>query len=246
MLQCPKCNYDNELGRIFCHSCGAKLDLSQIKPPTEGAKLRRRVKQSLARTVRIVVELVIVAVLVLGIVLMCLVPDVPPHSPTNADLVAADAKHRELEKLAAGRKGGTVEVTEPVLNTYLKSLSFDRPTGKGIEVAMVALRATLKEDAVLVEFVGEIQFGGSFKKRLYLGYDCTPVIRDGQCRFEPNTAAIGKLPVPRAVLTTVPLVPNYFGRLFGNLADDKKQLLDPLTKITVTKDVVKFEKAAVQ
>ena len=44
---CPKCNYDNELGRIFCHSCGAKLDLTKIKPPTEGAKMRRRMKTPL-------------------------------------------------------------------------------------------------------------------------------------------------------------------------------------------------------
>jgi len=244
MLQCPKCSFDNELGRIFCHSCGAKLDLSQIKPPTEGAKMRRRVKRGVARTIRITIELVIVAVLVIGIALICLTPQVKPFEATKADLLGADNKHSELDKLVTSRKVGKVVITEGELNTFLNSLSFDKPTGNGIEVTPAALRATLKDGAVMVEFVGDIHFWTAFDKSLYLAYDCTPVIRDGQCQFLPNGGWLGKLPLHPKLLVATPFVDNYFGRLFGNLKDDKKNLLDPLTKITVTKDAVTFEKEA--
>ncbi|MCG3149998.1 MAG: hypothetical protein PCFJNLEI_03465 [Verrucomicrobiae bacterium] len=244
MLQCPKCNYDNELGRIFCHSCGAKLDLSQIKPPTEGAKRARRLKQGLARTIRLVVQLVIVALLILGIAMICLTPEVKPFDASNAELVAVDVKHSELEKLAAGRKGGTVVVSEGELNTFLNSLTFDKPSGKGIEVSGEVLRTTLNDGALKVEFVGKIHFGGAFDKSLYLAYDCTPVIRDGKCEFLANGGWLGQLPLHPKILATTPFVKNYFGGLFGKLEDDKKQLLDPLTKITVTKDAVTFTKDA--
>jgi len=30
MLTCPKCGVDNQLGRVFCSSCGAKLDLANM------------------------------------------------------------------------------------------------------------------------------------------------------------------------------------------------------------------------
>ncbi|MEI6084208.1 MAG: hypothetical protein WCS70_07900, partial [Verrucomicrobiota bacterium] len=68
------------------------------------------------------------------------------------------------------------------------------------------------------------------------------VIRDGKCQFEPNGGWLGNLPLHPKLLIATGFVDQYFGRLFSNLADDKKQLLDPLSKITITKDAVTFEK----
>jgi hypothetical protein len=239
MLQCPKCNYDNELGRIFCHSCGTKLDLSQIKPPTEGAKMRRRVKNRVLTTVRLVVELLLIGVLLLGIALICLTPEVKPFQPSGADLNAAEAKRHALDKMVTNRKGGTVVITEAELNTFLNSMTYDKPTGNGIEVTPVAMRATLlKDGSIKMEFVGNIHFWSAFEKHIYVGYECTPVILDGQCQFLPNGGWLGKLPLHPRLLVGFPLVGDYFGRLFENLKDDKKHLLDSLTTITVSKDAV--------
>lgn len=32
LIRCPQCNHDNQLGAIFCRSCGAKLDVESIRP----------------------------------------------------------------------------------------------------------------------------------------------------------------------------------------------------------------------
>lgn len=243
MLECPKCQFDNELGRIFCHACGTKLDLSKIKPPTQGAKMRRRVKNRVVSTVRLVIELVLIAVFLLGIALICLVPDVKPFQPSSVELVSTEAKRNALDKLVSARKGGTVTITEPELNTFLNTLGYDKPTGKGIEVTPVALRATLKDGAILVEFVANVHFWTAFEKQAYLAYECAPVIREGQCQFLPKGGWVGRLPLHPRLLDGVPLVGDYFARLFNNLKDDKKRLLDSLTKVSVTKDAVTCEKA---
>ena len=65
MLICPKCGYDNELGRIFCHSCGDKLDLSNIKPATAAEKKLRKAKRETANVTRWIVRLCIVGVVLL-------------------------------------------------------------------------------------------------------------------------------------------------------------------------------------
>jgi len=70
MLTCSKCGYDNELGRIFCHSCGAKLDLSNIKSPSQGgAKLKRKGGTGgklVGRTIVILILVALIAVIYLA------------------------------------------------------------------------------------------------------------------------------------------------------------------------------------
>ena len=86
MVICSKCGYDNELGRIFCHSCGAKLNLSEIKSPSQGGKdLTRKKKRKgamLARLIQIVIALAIVVTLVL----VLQVPALRPISTSSEDL----------------------------------------------------------------------------------------------------------------------------------------------------------------
>ncbi len=241
MLNCPKCGYNNELGRIFCHSCGTKLDLTQIKPPTEAAKMRRRVKAGATRALRIAIESSIAAILVLVIVLMCLTPHVEPVKATNAELLAFETKRAEFDKMLAKRKGGQIVITESDLNVFLNSFTFEKPTGSGIEVTPKALRAKLKEGGVKIEFLGAMHFNGMFNKDLYIAYECKPVIEGEQCVFQPLGGWIGKMPLHPRLLVATSFVDNYFGHLFKDLSEDKK-LIDQVTRIKVTKETVTFEK----
>ena len=65
MLICPKCGNDNELGRIFCHQCGDRLDLSSIKPPSVAERKRRLFRAEAIRSTRFLINLVILGVLIL-------------------------------------------------------------------------------------------------------------------------------------------------------------------------------------
>src|SRR5438067_13528473 len=49
-LTCPECRHENEIERIYCHSCGARLDRSALSarkmPQTEAPEeIQRRVQQ---------------------------------------------------------------------------------------------------------------------------------------------------------------------------------------------------------
>lgn len=243
MLECPKCNFNNELGRIFCHQCGNKLDLSQIKAPTEGQKLRRRAKRSVSRVIRVTLELIIAVVLIAVIVLICLVPEVKPFKPSNAESLAADTKRMDLEQIVNSRKGGRALVTETDINSFLSSLTFSKPAGNGLEVTPEALRATLGDGAVKLEFTGLVHFGTIYNKRIYFGYEGLPEIRGEQLVFQPTGGWIGKLPIAPVILSSVPFFDNIFGSLFRNLTDEKK-VLDRLTAITITKQGAHLTKDA--
>jgi hypothetical protein len=242
MIICPKCQYDNELGRIFCHSCGTKLDLARIKPPSEGAKIRRKIKRGASRTVRMLIEVAITGVLVVCIWLMCLTPEVKSTPPTVAEADVAEKKREDLETLVEGDTGGKIEAKEAELNSYLTANGFvkDKP-GEGFQVSPVALHATLEDGAVKVEFRGTIHFGSTFDKGLYLGYEGVPALENGQFVFRPTGGWLGKLPIHPWLLKNTGLFDNYMGRLLVNLTADR-QLIEKLSSITVTHEAVEFVK----
>src|SRR5664280_650014 len=101
MLTCSKCGYDNELGRIFCHSCGAKLDLSEIKSSSQGgAKLKKRSNAG-SKLLGRVIWVVILVALVVAVFLAAQVPSIRPIAPTNRDLLSADKKRFDFDQLSS-------------------------------------------------------------------------------------------------------------------------------------------------
>src|SRR5437016_2780641 len=146
MLPCPKCGFDNELGRIFCHQCGTKLDLDAIKPVSRGGKkIYRKSKFTPARVVRRVVDLVILAVLIWGIYLMAQVPEVSTAAPPSDVALTVERKRAELDALVYQQKASALQFSEAELNAFLASFSFDKPEGKGIAVVPIKLQITLGE-----------------------------------------------------------------------------------------------------
>lgn len=243
MLQCDKCGYDNELGRIFCHSCGTRLDLSKVKPPTEAEKMRRKIKQGASRTVRIVIDLVLVGAVALLILLICMAPEVKPVEPTDAEVQLIEKKRQLLETFSLSRKPGTMAITEAELNAYLNKFEDKKPEGQGIEVTPVLLRITLKQDAAKIEFIGMIHFFGWFDKKIYFGYDGVPKLEKDKFVFTPTGGQIGKLPVHVRILTMTGLFDKYFGSVFGKL-DNEKKLLERMAELKVEPGTLTLVKGA--
>ena len=106
MVICQKCGYDNELGRIFCHSCGAKLDLTEIKSPSQGGKSLAKKKRGtpagkiIRRTINIAILVIVVAVIFLALQ----VPSVRPINTSSDDLISADKKRFALDDLAVQKR----------------------------------------------------------------------------------------------------------------------------------------------
>ena len=243
MLICPKCGFDNQLGRVFCHSCGDRLDLSRIKPPTTAEKKRRQLKRGAMSVVRLVLKLVIAGGVVLGIVLMCLAPEVAPVLPTNDELVASDAKHVDLEKLAKGHKAGQVMVTAGELNAFLNQKPFTKPTGSDVIIAPVVRRASLSDGRVKLEFLATAHLGTIYDKSLYFACEGQPTIIGGKFVFKPTGIWLGQLPIYPRLPFLMALFEQRIGSLLQELTSDQP-LLDKLTAINVTKESVEFVMSA--
>ena len=235
MLICPKCSHDNELGRIFCFGCGDRLDLSSIKPPTAEEKKRRKIKRGIAYTVRLVLNCLVAAALLLVLTLLCLTPEVQPVEPTKQEYIASDVRRTTLEKLVNGRKAGQVVVTPGQLNAFLKAKEFQEANGGGIKLTPVVVRASFSDSRVTIEFLGTAQIGTYVKKAIYLSYRGQPTVVNGKFVFKPSGGWLGRLPIHPLLLTTTAYFESRFSQLLGELGDEKA-LLDKLTSIDVTKD----------
>ncbi len=95
-LVCPDCRHENELERIYCHNCGARLDRSALKkekaavddgPERTQEHLRKMFDPRRERTRLLVLNLVkniVGAFCAAALIQMLLPPDLPPPDKNNA------------------------------------------------------------------------------------------------------------------------------------------------------------------
>ena len=241
MIPCPKCGYDNELGRIFCHQCGTKLDLDQIKPVSRGGKSlkRKRPSRVVGNIVRLCGWLVTVALLV-AIVMMLLVPEVATVPSTPDDLASFALKRGRLESAVERKRSFTATISESELNAFLDSLGFDKAKTPRSFVEPMDVQIQLSKDSVQVMVVARIRVGSMVEKKLLLSMTGKPAVRDGGFVIQPVAASIGRLPLPSVIVEKTAFVRSYFGRIFANLTEERK-LLNRLSSIAVQPKQVVLE-----
>lgn len=233
MLPCPKCDHDNELGRIFCHQCGTKLDLSQIKAPGQGGKAFRR-QSGIGSAFHWLLRLVIIAALIGGVYLMLQVPSMPRIEHGSADLKAFDQRLAALRTGISQQLPVAVNLTEPQIAAHLEELVAQTPGAEGVRVEPRQLQIRLDAGVVTANVIGRIR-AGKIEKDLYVSLTGVPTVSGGRFELQPVAAAIGKLPIHPLILRHTGLVQGYFKQIYGEL--DEVQLLDQLTTITVSQGV---------
>ncbi len=235
MLPCPKCGHDNELGRIFCHQCGTKLDLSQIKAPGHGGKRLGRRRGGVGDSLRWIVRLVIIGVLVWGVYLMAQVPEVRTIEHGSADLKTFYQRLDLLKQGLAQKQPVSVNFTEPQIAAHMTSFKTEEAEGRGVKVVPSKLQIELGDGVVTSIIVGRITLGSSVEKELYIRYTGVPQAGNGSFSVSPVSASIGNLPIHPLILKHTSLVQSYFKQIYGGL--EEKQLLDSLTAVTVSQGV---------
>ncbi len=114
IIKCNECGHDNQLGAIFCRSCGSKLDVETIRP-----KVENKVSVNTFGIIRRVVTGIILLVLIYIIAAMFF-----PES-TKSNLLTEDQQIKATEKFNAmlgkmkGRYGESSYVFTPDEVTYL-------------------------------------------------------------------------------------------------------------------------------
>ncbi len=234
MIVCSKCGYDNELGRIFCHSCGAKLDLTEIKSPSQGGKsLARKAKGGSGKIISRLVTVAMLATVVVVVALALQVPNIRPISTSSEDLVLSDKKRAALDDLLVQKQPNAIAVSEGELNSFIQTLGFENGSAGTFEVVPTKLQLELGNGVITAVFLAKVHIAGSVEKQIYLRYTGVPTIEDGHFVFKPTGGALGALPLGGWFLVKTGIFDHCFGKLFVNL-DKEKQVLDSLSSISVT------------
>jgi hypothetical protein len=233
MIICPKCSFDNELGRIFCHQCGARLDLSQVKPPARGSRARAG-RPSAGRVVWWIVRLVILVGLVTTMALMLMVPAAKRIDTTSVDTLNLNNKRLRLETALAQRRPVSIELSEAELNALVDTRGFKKAQKKWFAIEPTSVQIELTDSAVKVVALKRVKLGDSFQKTICVTYTGAPVVENQRFSLQPAAATVGKLPIHPWLLAKTGIVQNSFVQLFDqlNLAEEQK-LLDQLSSIRV-------------
>ena len=134
MIRCPKCNAENQIGAIFCKSCGVKLDLNELSHDqvVKAAKSARGKKFDFTKVVRNFVS----TTLLIGVLVVLAGLYIPPKS-SQAELMSHlddESKTKSIKLLNAfiQKKTGAVFGDEATWNYMLQDL-FDVSEDKIVE-----------------------------------------------------------------------------------------------------------------
>jgi hypothetical protein len=215
-LLCANCNYDNDPTRVYCHSCGTRLERGgQAAPPPTGfthptdvLKMKKpRQPVDWAKYLGALLRLFVLGGLVAAVVLALLPPrDLP--APVDSDRMLAQ-RLSSLVAASAGA-GGIRAFSVPAgdINRWL--------------VSSVALKEqegiyNLKPERVYaVPGDGDVRVGVETKLpmglNLYFEGNFAPVPEGNGCGVEARGYSIGRLPLPSVAGVLVQ-------RQFDNLAE---------------------------
>jgi hypothetical protein len=230
-LTCPQCGHENELQRIYCHECGAKLDRSVLPPePPREATYKEQVKriQKIARPAsgffigwhKSLLNSLGSALLVAWIVLIIMPPADAPEMADKDKILDAPQVGLALENVVYGNVRKNLALDEDTINLYLQGAIRAKPTGI-IGDEYLFLRAYVKlDDGGLRIYAHQTIYGFP----LYAGLAFQLPVKDG--KLDPvNTGGwIGRLPIH-------PLITQYAGYVFDNLWSALKRDHDTFRKV---------------
>jgi hypothetical protein len=233
MLTCEKCGYDNELGRIFCHQCGSKLDLSRIKAPGQGGpSLRKKKARKKLNPVRLAVELAVIAAVLAGIWLLLGVPALPPTEYTAQDYVSAERKVQHLGEIVRQNRPDSVMLSEREINAYLGNLQLQHADSRGLRIEVSGFRARIDNGTITIIFSGDLRIGQSFKKPVSVTYTGVPTVSDGKFVLKPAGGAVGRMPIHPIIVENTRFIQRYYVRVFEDMTKEK-DILNKMTSIAV-------------
>lgn len=234
-LVCSECRHENEPERVYCHSCGARLNRAAAKVRTDpGPETRKHLSKLFdpqrARLRALffkVSKLALGALAVAVLVQIALPPDLPERSK---GLMLASQLGLDLERAASHRQATSLHFTDEQVNAFLasnlktKKKSLDEPLLE-FQRVIVGFR-----EGVCALTMERSLFGYS----LYTTISVTPSIAGGKIAVINRGGHIGRLPIH-------PEIAQFMGLLFRDLWS----ALDRETKMVAKLGAIEFHDKSV-
>lgn len=198
-LACAECGHENEPERIYCHSCGTRLDRSAVVPiksRQEGLKETQRRVRRIFDPTRVKVrfwffrtaKLILGACATAAVIQMVSAPDVPP--PTKPLMLPSQLGF-DLENAVNYHRPPQLQYSQEQINAYLahalklKQSSLDKPLLDFRRVVVGFGEGDMKVTAERAFFGFSLYSGASYKVQL----------QDGKVVASNNGGSIGRIPV---------------------------------------------------
>jgi hypothetical protein len=197
-LVCPECRHENEPERIYCHSCGTRLDRSAVKvrnteQTAEDTRQRvRRLFDPQRAKIRAyslkLIKVILASCVLAALVQVVLPPDVP--SPIKSDIAASQIR-MDLENATTRRQPPQLQYTQDQVNAFLA-------------YALKAKQSSLDKPLLVFKRV-VVQFGEGTcaltVERSFFGYSVytrsiyQPVLTGGKIEAVSKGASVGRLAI---------------------------------------------------
>jgi ribosomal protein L44E len=198
-LACAECGHENEPERIYCHSCGGRLDRSAViskQGAKEGLKETQRRVRRIFDPTRVKVrfwffrtaKLVLGAFATAAVIQIFSIPDVPP--PTKPLLLPSQLNF-DLENAVNYHRPAQLQYTQDQVNAYLayalkiKQSSLDKPMLDFRRVVVGFDEGDVKVTAERAFFGFSLYSGSAYKVRL----------QDGKLVASNIGGSLGRIPV---------------------------------------------------
>jgi hypothetical protein len=204
-LICPDCQHENESERIYCHSCGARLDRSKLvssaaalgEPDVETQKHLKKMFQggqgNLRRAALTLAKVVLGAVCLAALIVMALPAELPPpvKNYTFAPMINMD-----MVSATSGHQGAALVYSEEQVNSYIAAnlRRKDSPANQGY---FPLRRALVHFDEGLFAINTEREL---FGYSIYIGAAYRVKIENGKLLSTSTSGYIGRMPIHPQVM----------------------------------------------
>jgi hypothetical protein len=222
-LVCPECGHDNEPERVYCHSCGGRLDRSGAalgKSREETLHETRRRVRSMFDPTRVKIrfwffrtsKLILAACAAAALIEMISPPDVPP--PVKSSLLLSQMA-LELENAVSYHRPAQLQYSEDQVNVHLayalrnKQSMLDKPL-------LDFKRAIVRLEEGQLKLTTERSLLGL---SLYSGVSYVVKLQGGHITATTNGGSIGRVPIHPQLMQ---LVDGVFGDVWAALDRERK------------------------
>lgn len=188
-IKCATCGHRNPLGRLYCMSCGAKVDVTEQTITKARDSERTPTSTVILRGVRLVITLLLLVALVL------MMQPVPAGGRlgNRADANELGRKLTTLQDAVLEGRASVQQLLEHEINAYLLEILRRAPSSKrswlGAELKAVNLR--LAEGNVVAVYLVE---AGPFK--LTQEITVAPVREGDHWGYAVRAVRVGRMPMP--------------------------------------------------
>ncbi len=235
-LICHACSYANEVERVYCHNCGAKLDRSALpkvdphREKREAKRVKNLVKPKNPIIFRFVSGLFNTLVLAFFASLAILAfwpPAKLPTKPSDDERLTAPQLNLVLERAVASPTVQTLDLDEKTVNSYIANRIRSKPTKliAGLEARNEAVYVTFRNQLVNITACNQV---GSIPTVFTTRYSLS--IKDGNLVAKLQGGAIGRAPVHPMLMNSIEQL--IFASIWKAL-NSEKNLVGKMQNITI-------------